>query len=78
MEKYPLEKRNEDFSNDGRDRPKRLLADRLKRAMYELRKTIIDDPRFLFNSLVTVVMPLGKRSVREGSLDEHPDSSRER
>lgn len=73
MEKYPLEKRN-----DGRDRPKRLLADRLKRAMYELRKTIIDDPRFLFNSLVTVVMALGKRSVREGSLHEHPDSSRER
>lgn len=46
--------------------------------MYELRKTIIDDPRFLFNSLVTVVMPLGKRNVREGSFHEHSDGSRER
>lgn len=76
--KYPLEKKSEDFSSDGRDRPKRLSVDRLKRAMYELRKTVRDDLRYLFNSLLTVVMPSGKQSVRAGSLHEHSDSRRER
>lgn len=63
-----MEKKNENFSSNRRDKCKRLLVDRLKRTTYELKKTIKDVSEASIKlSLVSAVMPLGK-SVREGKF----------